>query len=55
MKHLTKKITATVLCLIIFGAEYFIVPALAFIAAELMLLRKKLDKTAKEAKADDDK
>lgn len=43
----------TVLCLIIFGAEYFIVPALAFIAAELMIFRKKLDKNAKEAKADD--
>ena len=43
----------TVLCLIIFGSDYFIVPALAFIAAELMIFRKKLDKTAKEAKADD--
>ncbi len=43
----------TVLCLIIFGAEYFIVPALAFIAAELMIFRKKLDKTTEEAKADD--
>ena len=43
----------TVLCLIIFGADYFIVPSLAFIAAELMIFRKKLDKTAKEAKADD--
>ena len=39
----------TVLCLVIFSADYFIVPALFLIAAELMLLRKKLDKTESEA------
>lgn len=38
-------IATTVLCLLAFGAEYFIVPSLFLIAAELMLLRKKLDKT----------
>ena len=39
----------TVLCLVIFSADYFIVPALFLIAAELMLLRKKLYKTECEA------
>ena len=43
----------TVVCLVIFGAEYFIVPALFLIALELMLLRKKLEKSASEVESDE--
>ena len=42
-------VATTVVCLLVFGAEYFIVPALFLIAAELMLFRKKLDKPESEA------
>lgn len=43
----------TLACLLIFGAQYFIVPALFFIAAEMMLFRKRLDKTTQEVSGDD--
>ena len=42
-------VATTVVCLLVFGAEYFIVPALFLIAAELMLFRKKLNKPESEA------
>lgn len=38
-------IATTVICLIIFGADLFIIPSMVLIAAELLLFRKKLDKT----------
>ena len=37
-------VATTVVCLVAFGAEYFIIPSMALIAIELMLLRKRLDK-----------
>ena len=43
----------TLACLLLFGAQYFIVPALFFIAAEMMLFRKRLDKTTEEVSGDD--
>ncbi|HCA04569.1 MAG TPA: branched-chain amino acid transporter AzlC [Ruminococcaceae bacterium] len=49
-------IATTVVCLIIFGADMFIIPSMVLIAAELLLFRKKLDKTGageKEADKDD--
>ena len=39
----------TLVCLVVFGAQYFIVPALFLIAAEMVIFRKKLDKTTEEA------
>lgn len=43
----------TLVCLLIFGAEYFIIPSMALIAVSLVLFRKKLDKTA-ESEVDGD-
>lgn len=40
--------TTTAVCLVVFGAEFFIVPALFLIAAEMVIFRKKLDPAAKE-------
>ncbi len=37
-------VATTVICLVAFGAEYFIIPSMALIAVELMLLRKRLEK-----------
>ena len=37
-------VATTAVCLAIFGAEYFIVPALCLISAELMIFRKRLEK-----------
>ncbi len=37
-------VATTVVCLVAFGAEYFIIPSMAFIAIELMLLRKRLER-----------
>ena len=37
-------VATTVVCLVAFGAEYFIIPSMALIAIELMLLRKRLEK-----------
>ena len=37
-------VATTVVCLVAFGAEYFIIPSMALIAVELMLLRKRLEK-----------
>ena len=38
-------IVTTAVCLLIFGSDYFIIPAMALISLELVLFRKKLDKT----------
>jgi 4-azaleucine resistance transporter AzlC len=49
-------IGTTVVCLMIFGADMFIIPSMVLIAAELLLFRKKLDPEAKqnsEVTADD--
>lgn len=48
-------VVTTVVCLVIFGADLFIIPAMVLIAFELVIFRKKLDKTsaAKEAAGDD--
>jgi 4-azaleucine resistance transporter AzlC len=35
----------TIVCLVIFGADLFIIPAMVFIALELLIFRKRLDKT----------
>ena len=43
----------TLVCLLVFGAQYFIVPALFLIAAEMVIFRKKLDKTKSEVSGDD--
>lgn len=43
----------TLVCLLVFGAQYFIVPALFLIAAEMMLLRRRLDKTTEEVSGGD--
>ena len=43
----------TLVCLLVFGAQYFIVPALFLIAAEMVVFRKKLDKTKSEVSGDD--
>lgn len=37
-------VATTVICLVAFGAEYFIIPSMALIAVELMLMRKRLEK-----------
>ena len=41
-------VATTVVCLCIFGADVFIIPSMALIAFELLLFRKKLDKTEVE-------
>ena len=49
-------IGTTVVCLMIFGADMFIIPSMVLIAAELLLFRKKLDPESKqnsEVTADD--
>ena len=43
----------TAVCLVIFGAQYFIVPSLFLIAVEMVVLRRRLDKTRDEVKKDD--
>ena len=37
-------VATPVICLVAFGAEYFIIPSMALIAVELMLLRKRLER-----------
>ena len=50
-------VSTTIVCLVIFGADLFIIPAMVLIAFELVIFRKKLDKTAEpdgeEAHGDD--
>ena len=54
-EHLSARlgVATTAVCLIVFGAEYFIIPALLLISAELMLLRKRLEKPADEVSGND--
>ncbi len=42
----------TAVCLVVFGADYFIVPSLFLIALEMVLFRKKLDKTGEEVSSE---
>lgn len=46
-------VVTTAACLIIFGAQYFIIPSMLLIAAELLIFRKKLDKTESGVTADE--
>ena len=50
-------VSTTIVCLVIFGADLFIIPAMVLIAFELVIFRKKLDKTeapdGEEANGDD--
>lgn len=41
-------VATTAVCLLVFGADLFIIPSMTLIAAELLLFRKKLDKTDEE-------
>ena len=45
-------VCTTIVCLVIFGADLFIIPAMAFIALELVIFRKKLDKTSAREEVD---
>ena len=45
--------SSTALCLIIFGAQYFIVPSLCLISAEMVIFRKRLEKKT-DGVTDDD-
>ena len=47
-------VVTTVVCLVIFGADFFIIPAMALIALELVIFRKKLDKTGENAEVKQD-
>lgn len=47
-------VVTTVVCLVIFGADFFIIPAMALIALELVIFRKKLDKTGENAEVTTD-
>ena len=47
-------VVTTVVCLVIFGADLFIIPAMVLIALELVLFRKKLDKTGENAEVKQD-
>ena len=50
-------VSTTIVCRVIFGADLFIIPAMVLIAFELVIFRKKLDKSAapdrEEANGDD--
>lgn len=43
----------TLLCLFIFGAQYFIIPSMAFIAVELVFFRKRLEKNSCDSEETD--
>ena len=42
-------VVTTAVCLCVFGPDMFIIPAMTLIAFELVILRKRLDKTQPEA------
>ena len=46
-------VATTAVCLVVFGAEFFIIPAMFLIALELVLLRKRLDKTESGVEPDE--
>lgn len=43
----------TLVCLFIFGAQYFIIPSMAFIAVELVFFRKRLEKDSCDSEETD--
>lgn len=43
----------TLVCLFIFGAQYFIIPSMAFIAVELVFFRKRLEKNSCDSEETD--
>ena len=43
----------TLVCLLIFGAQYFIIPSMAFIAVELVFFRKRLEKNSCDSEETD--
>lgn len=43
----------TLVCLFIFGAQYFIIPSMAFIAVELVIFRKRLEKDSCDSEETD--
>lgn len=43
----------TLVCLFIFGAQYFIIPSMAFIAAELVIFRKRFEKSHSDGEEKD--
>ena len=43
----------TLVCLFIFGAQYFIIPSMAFIAVELVIFRKRFEKNRSDSKEKD--
>ena len=45
-------VVTTVVCLVIFGADLFIIPAMVLIAFELVIFRKKLDNTSETKEAE---
>lgn len=48
-------VASTVVCLFVFGAQYFIIPSMAAIAVELLLFRKKLEKDGENQNCSDEK
>ena len=46
-------VATTAVCLVVFGAEFFIIPAMFLIALELVLFRKRLDKTESGVEPDE--
>ncbi|MGN0490984.1 AzlC family ABC transporter permease [Ruminococcus sp.] len=43
----------TLVCLFIFGAQYFIIPSMAFIAVELVIFRKRFEKSHSDSEETD--
>ena len=43
----------TLVCLFIFGAQYFIIPSMAFIAVELVIFRKRFEKSQPDSEKTD--
>lgn len=46
-------IATTVVCLVVFGAEFFIIPSMFLIAVELLVFRKRLEPEKSEVTADE--
>lgn len=43
----------TLVCLFVFGAQYFIIPSMAFIAVELVIFRKRFEKSQSDSEKTD--
>lgn len=43
----------TIVCLFVFGAQYFIIPSMAFIAVELVIFRKRFEKSNPDSEETD--